>query len=406
MARSKRTSEELLIADEHIDQPAKYSIRWAKIAAIAGGAALALSPVGGAIVHAANSSAGFGDLYDDDIAVNKADFPMDDWWYVAYDDKGGSDKGDKDKKKKGDRDDDKSPGGGNNGHNQGVSNQVGEDDDSAKASGEGNNGHNKNNGNVQGGQQVKDNDEDRKIGICHATGSASNPFVFIVVDKHAVKAHENHQEGRDIIGANSSDDCPTGSVGGTVQDNDKDADSVSISGSVSGGGSASASGSAGSQGSITGGDQPLQQNTGNDGGQQVNIVQPQQPGGVGGVIGFAPLEQPLQPQQAEQIANVIGGGLTSQDILVMTPGEVAGALEARGFDPIDFGVGGVVGFADQWPIMGVDGVVGFADQGPAMGAAPLALPAAGGLPIPASEVIGLGALLAGAGALLRRSLWR
>ena len=49
---------------------------------------------------------------------------------------------------------------------------------------------------------------DRKVGICHATGSSTNPYVFITVDKHAVQAHERHQAGRDVIGVDSKDDCP------------------------------------------------------------------------------------------------------------------------------------------------------------------------------------------------------
>ena len=49
---------------------------------------------------------------------------------------------------------------------------------------------------------------DHKIGICHATGSSTNPYVFIVVDKHAADAHAKHQDGRDIIGAKSAADCP------------------------------------------------------------------------------------------------------------------------------------------------------------------------------------------------------
>lgn len=47
-----------------------------------------------------------------------------------------------------------------------------------------------------------------KVGICHSTGSETNPYVFIIVDEHAVKAHSNHQDGRDIIGVKSADQCP------------------------------------------------------------------------------------------------------------------------------------------------------------------------------------------------------
>jgi hypothetical protein len=39
-----------------------------------------------------------------------------------------------------------------------------------------------------------------KIGFCHATGSATNPYVYITTDKIAViKGHASHQDGRDII---------------------------------------------------------------------------------------------------------------------------------------------------------------------------------------------------------------
>lgn len=40
---------------------------------------------------------------------------------------------------------------------------------------------------------------DHKITICHATGSASNPYRVITIDVHAVKAHSGHQHGEDII---------------------------------------------------------------------------------------------------------------------------------------------------------------------------------------------------------------
>lgn len=50
--------------------------------------------------------------------------------------------------------------------------------------------------------------EDHKVGICHATGSSTNPYVFIKVDKHAATAHDTHQNDEDIIGASSANDCP------------------------------------------------------------------------------------------------------------------------------------------------------------------------------------------------------
>jgi hypothetical protein len=52
-----------------------------------------------------------------------------------------------------------------------------------------------------------------KVTICHATGSTSNPYVVITVDVHALKAHTQHQDGRDVIPAPSGG-CPAASSGG------------------------------------------------------------------------------------------------------------------------------------------------------------------------------------------------
>jgi hypothetical protein len=38
-----------------------------------------------------------------------------------------------------------------------------------------------------------------KVTICHATGSATNPYVVITIDDNAIPAHDRHQEGNDII---------------------------------------------------------------------------------------------------------------------------------------------------------------------------------------------------------------
>lgn len=46
----------------------------------------------------------------------------------------------------------------------------------------------------------------RYIGICHATGSTSNPYVHIVVAEAAVPAHRGHPG--DVIGVNTPDQCP------------------------------------------------------------------------------------------------------------------------------------------------------------------------------------------------------
>ncbi|MDR6414002.1 hypothetical protein [Pseudarthrobacter sulfonivorans] len=43
---------------------------------------------------------------------------------------------------------------------------------------------------------------DHKITICHATGSATNPYVSVTIDVHALKAHVGHQHEGDIIPAN------------------------------------------------------------------------------------------------------------------------------------------------------------------------------------------------------------
>jgi hypothetical protein len=54
--------------------------------------------------------------------------------------------------------------------------------------------------------------ENRKITICHATGSATNPFVVITVDLNALNGHAgaSHQNGEDIIPPNSGDIVPGG----------------------------------------------------------------------------------------------------------------------------------------------------------------------------------------------------
>jgi hypothetical protein len=47
-----------------------------------------------------------------------------------------------------------------------------------------------------------------KTTICHATGSATNPYVEITISNNALPAHERHQDGRDIVPA-PADGCPS-----------------------------------------------------------------------------------------------------------------------------------------------------------------------------------------------------
>src|SRR4029078_10417721 len=47
-----------------------------------------------------------------------------------------------------------------------------------------------------------------KTTICHATGSATNPYVTISIPQPAIAAHQRHQDGRDIIPA-PAEGCPT-----------------------------------------------------------------------------------------------------------------------------------------------------------------------------------------------------
>jgi hypothetical protein len=49
----------------------------------------------------------------------------------------------------------------------------------------------------------------KKVYICHATGSKTNPYVLVHVSKHAEWAHTHHQGGRDVVlGETLSGSCP------------------------------------------------------------------------------------------------------------------------------------------------------------------------------------------------------
>ncbi len=56
-----------------------------------------------------------------------------------------------------------------------------------------------------------------KVYICHATGSATNPYVLIHVSVNALPAHTGHQDGRDIVLGDNAGPCPAaGHVQGTT----------------------------------------------------------------------------------------------------------------------------------------------------------------------------------------------
>jgi Ca2+-binding RTX toxin-like protein len=48
---------------------------------------------------------------------------------------------------------------------------------------------------------AKADNGNEKVTICHATGSATNPYVEITISVNALPAHLRHQDGRDIIPA-------------------------------------------------------------------------------------------------------------------------------------------------------------------------------------------------------------
>lgn len=66
-------------------------------------------------------------------------------------------------------------------------------------------------------EKKKSDDDGHKTTICHATHSSSNPYVSITVDNSSLEAHQDHQDGEDII-PEPGDGCPSepgdGSGGG------------------------------------------------------------------------------------------------------------------------------------------------------------------------------------------------
>jgi hypothetical protein len=61
----------------------------------------------------------------------------------------------------------------------------------------------------QGGDH-SNHGHDGKITICHATGSATNPYVIITISVNGLNGHRDHQDGRDIIPAPEGG-CPAAS---------------------------------------------------------------------------------------------------------------------------------------------------------------------------------------------------
>ena len=58
---------------------------------------------------------------------------------------------------------------------------------------------------------------DKKVTLCHKTGSKSNPWVKISVSKNAVKSHMNHGD----VAVSADGSCPKGAApggGGTTTD--------------------------------------------------------------------------------------------------------------------------------------------------------------------------------------------
>jgi hypothetical protein len=78
-------------------------------------------------------------------------------------------------------------------------------------------GHVKPHGNTGGpSQQGSSHAQAGKVTLCHATGSATNPYVEITISANALAAHQRHRDGRDIYPA-SAGGCPGGSAAGGHQ---------------------------------------------------------------------------------------------------------------------------------------------------------------------------------------------
>lgn len=74
---------------------------------------------------------------------------------------------------------------------------------------------NQGSGNGNGNQANNQGNGQDKVTICHATGSATNPYVTITISVNALDAHRNHQDGRDIIPAPQGG-CPGAAAAATA----------------------------------------------------------------------------------------------------------------------------------------------------------------------------------------------
>ena len=248
------------------------------------------------------------------------------------------------------------------------------------------------------------------------------------------------------VEAEEDDDAATGALGGDddatdagADDDGGDENSVQPGVGADVGANQQTGGQAGATGG-TGANQQTQTGTqvgaGTQPGPGVQTTQPTSP------------MVSVSAAHADVIAHVIGGGMTGRDISGMTDAELIAAAQARGLSPgavagirnilsggalfqplpgevigmapsqqqaapMLTGVGGAGGQALEASPQPLEGMVGGgmapAQQfieggiGDLSGAAPGALPRAGGLPMPAETLLGLGTLIAGAGAIMRRS---
>ncbi|MBI2321048.1 MAG: hypothetical protein HYU88_02870 [Chloroflexi bacterium] len=408
MARGMR---DVLIPDEQ-DELAetlpRSASRWAVLAAIAGGAVLALGPAA-AVVHAADSSGnpgGFGDAvgFDDGSGTGGVALlaPSSMTSGLA---KAGSPKTAGSPQKV------RNPKRAASGEPQARAENRASAQERAAASRQAEVRHRAQperqtaaKDSARALSQAKEKEKDRKVGICHATGSDSNPFVFIQVDEHAVDAHQRHQQGRDIIDVSAAAECSAAAlVLGLRAQSSQTAESPKTvktatarslqsptgtpmgTATTASPATATATPTATTAGPATI-EQQLQQLSQQR--QASQDDQAEQSPLVAGVSAEAEAGLDLTPGEAAMLAALLGGGVTAEDVRAMTVEEIAQAAEARGLAPT-----AVLGAAAAAPTD---------DQADA----PSALPQTGGPGLPLGAALGLGAMLAAAGAVLRRVMQR